>query len=209
MADVERLAGKPVRRGPEDLRDLPEFFGAEGHRPEDYGAYDISIIAEINHAPRLTQAQLLAQAQHYHASGADLIDVGCDPGDAWPGVGDAVRALRDEGFRVSIDTFNPVEAASAATAGAELVLSVHSGNVSAARDWGCEVVVVPDVPATLEGLDGVVERLTAWGVPFRIDPILEPIGLGFAASLARYLEVRRRYPQAEILMGVGNLTELT
>ena len=46
-------------------------------------------------------------------------------------------------------------------------------------------------------------------MPFRIDPILEPIGFGFAASLGRYLEVRRRYPEAEMIMGVGNLTELT
>ncbi len=28
-------------------------------------------------------------------------------------------------------------------------------------------------------------------------------------SLGRYLEVRRRYPDAEMLMGIGNLTELT
>ena len=44
---------------------------------------------------------------------------------------------------------------------------------------------------------------------FRIDPILEPIGFGFAASLGRYLEVRRRYPDAAMIMGTGNLTELT
>ena len=44
---------------------------------------------------------------------------------------------------------------------------------------------------------------------FRIDPILEPIGFGFAASLGRYLEVRRRYPEAAMIMGAGNLTELT
>ena len=43
----------------------------------------------------------------------------------------------------------------------------------------------------------------------RIDPIVEPIGCGFAASLGRYLEVRRLYPDAEMLMGIGNLTELT
>src|SRR5205814_9319444 len=91
----------------------------------------------------------------------------------------------------------------------ELVLGVYSGNQGAAADWGCEGVAVPDVPATLEGLDATVERLSAAGVPFRIDPILEPIGFGFAASLGRYLEVRRRYPEAEMLMGVGNLTELT
>jgi dihydropteroate synthase len=46
-------------------------------------------------------------------------------------------------------------------------------------------------------------------VPFRIDPILEPIGFGFAASLRRYLDVRRRYPEAAMMMGIGNLTELT
>jgi dihydropteroate synthase-like protein len=46
-------------------------------------------------------------------------------------------------------------------------------------------------------------------VPFRIDPVIEPIGFGFAASLGRYLEVRRRYPAAEMMMGIGNLTELT
>jgi dihydropteroate synthase len=39
--------------------------------------------------------------------------------------------------------------------------------------------------------------------------VIEPIGCGFAASLGRYLEVRRRYPDAEMLMGIGNLTELT
>ena len=36
-----------------------------------------------------------------------------------------------------------------------------------------------------------------------------PIGAGFAASLGRYLETRRRHPGAEMLMGIGNLTELT
>jgi dihydropteroate synthase-like protein len=42
-----------------------------------------------------------------------------------------------------------------------------------------------------------------------LDPILEPIGLGFAASLHRYIETRQRYPDAAMMMGVGNLTELT
>jgi dihydropteroate synthase-like protein len=65
------------------------------------------------------------------------------------------------------------------------------------------------VPATFEGLDRTIEALTRDGVPFRIDPVIEPIGFGFAASLGRFLEVRRRYPHAEMMMGIGNLTELT
>ena len=208
LAAIPVPHGTVVDRGPTDLRDLPQFFGT-ARRPDDYGAFDIAILAEINHAARLSLAELLTQARRYRDAGADLIDVGCDPGPTWAGVGDAVRALRAEAMRVSIDSFDPHEVEAAVEAGAELVLSVNSTNVAAAPSWGREVVVLPDVPATLEGLDHTVEKLTARSVPFRIDPILEPIGFGFAASLGRYLEVRRRYPGAEMLMGVGNLTELT
>src|SRR5436190_6499634 len=50
---VSRRAGCPAERGPPDLRDLPEFFGKRGGPPPGYGARDIAILAEINHAPRL------------------------------------------------------------------------------------------------------------------------------------------------------------
>jgi dihydropteroate synthase-like protein len=197
-----------IERGPRDLRRLPAYF-LQGPPPSDYGAYDIEIIAEINHCPRLTLVEIRRQAAELTAAGADVIDVGCEPGDAWMGVGDAVKALREDGRRVSIDSLNPREIGPAAAAGAELVLSVNRSNRDAAVDWGVEVVVTPDVPATLEGLDDTIELLAARGVRLRIDPILEPIGFGFAASLGRYLETRRRYPDAEMMMGVGNLTELT
>jgi dihydropteroate synthase-like protein len=213
LAPVAAVAGLPVERGPRDLRDLPEFFGRRAGPPPGYGAHDITIVAEINHAPRLPLAELLAQARALRAEGADVIDVGCDPGGTWTGLDDAVRALRAEGLRVSVDSFNPDEVEAAVAAGAELVLSVNGSNRAAARSLherhGCEFVVVPDVPADLGGLDETVAALAGWGVPFRIDPVIEPIGFGFAASLGRYLDVRRRYPAAEMLMGVGNLTELT
>jgi dihydropteroate synthase len=70
-------------------------------------------------------------------------------------------------------------------------------------------VAVPDVPETLEGFEATIESLARAGVPCRLDPVLEPIGFGFAASLGRYLDVRRRHPDAEMMMGIGNLTELT
>jgi dihydropteroate synthase-like protein len=209
LAVVAQRTGALVERGPKDLRDLPEYFGAHPSTPAGYGAYDIAILAEINHVPRLSLEQILAQARAYRASGADVIDLGCDPGDTWGGAAETVRALRSDGLRVSIDSFNPREVEAAVAAGAELVLSVNSSNRELAASWGCEVVAVPDVPATLEGLDRTVEVLQRRDVPFRIDPVIEPIGFGFAASLGRYLDVRRRYPKAEMLMGVGNLTELT
>jgi dihydropteroate synthase-like protein len=209
LTAIPTPAGVAVERGPQDLLDLPEFFGAHRELPAGYGAHDIAILAEINHVPRLPLAEIVTQARAYRASGADLIDLGCDPGVTWTGAADTVRALRGEGLRVSIDSFNPVEVEAATAAGAELVLSVNSSNRDRARSWGCEVVAIPDVPATLEGLDRTIEVLREQGVPFRIDPVLEPIGFGFAASLGRYLDVRRRYPGAAMMMGIGNLTELT
>lgn len=208
-AVVAVAGGATIELGPRDLRQLPEFFGRANQDRRNYGGYDIQIIAEINHAPRLTRAEILRQAKVLAADGADLIDIGCEPGEPWREIGDIIRALRDEGRRVSVDSLNPVEIAPAVCAGAELVLSVNATNREAAPDWGCEVVAIPDDFSTLEGLEQTVEYLAARGVRLRIDAILEPIGFGFAASLGRYLEVRRRYPDAEIMMGIGNLTELT
>ncbi len=208
LDEIAVVCGCQVERGPKDLRELPAYFG----RPRvsaDYGEYDIEILAEINHAPRLSLTEIIALAETYRAAGANVIDLGCDPGATWSGVSETVRALKDAGHRVSIDSLNPAEIAPAALAGAELVLSVNSSNRDAAADWGCEVVVVPDVPATLEGLDETIDFLAARQIPLRIDPILEPIGFGFAASLQRYEQVRANYPDAEMLMGIGNITELT
>jgi dihydropteroate synthase-like protein len=209
LAVVQAKVGVPVERGPKDLRDLPDYFGAETRSQTSYGSFDIDILAEINNAPRLPQDMLLTQACRLHEDGADVIDLGCDPGATWQDLAETVRSLRERGLRVSVDTFNPHEAEAAARAGAELVLSVNKSNREAAATWGCAVVAVPDSPSALEGLDDTIEVLEAARVPYVIDPVLEPISFGFARSLGRYLEVRRRYPQAEMLMGVGNLTELT
>lgn len=209
LASLRSAVAVGVERGPKDLRALPEFFGQDDASRQEYGAYDIKIIAEINHAPRLALDEIRSQAKQLAADGADMIDVGCEPGDAWSGVADCVKALRDDGHRVSIDSMNPAEVEAAVQAGAELVLSVNSTNRDAANDWGCEVVVIPDDPATMAGMEETIHTMERSSVPFRVDPILEPIGCGFAASLGRYIDARRRYPEADLMMGIGNLTELT
>jgi dihydropteroate synthase-like protein len=198
----------PVEFGPQDLRKLPAFFGHQPS-PPDLAEFDIQIIAEINHAPRKSLQEILAMARQMKQDGADLIDVGCEPNSCWGGAGQCVAALVAEGHRVSIDSLNPVEISSAVQAGAELVLSVNSSNREFAPDWGCEVVVIPDDVADLNSLEPTSDYLRDHRVPYRIDPILEPIGFGFANSLRRYLQARESWPDVEMMMGIGNLTELT
>ena len=198
----------PIEIGPKDLRQLPEFFGQNPNR-DGFGEWDIEIIAEINHAPRKSLPDILVLAAEMRRDGANLIDVGCEPNSCWQGVGDCVKALVDAGHRVSIDSLNPVEISAAVKAGAELVLSVNKTNREFAADWGSEVVVIPDEIQNIESMDTTVEMLVAQNVPVRLDPILEPIGFGFARSIHRYLDVRAKWPDAPMMMGIGNITELT
>ena len=54
-----------------------------------------------------------------------------------------------------------------------------------------------------------VEIMQRQGRPFLADSILDPIPFGLTASIVRYHRLRERFPEAPIMMGVGNLTELT
>ena len=207
---IAAAVGVAAERGPKDLREIPRYFGRAAG--QDYGAWDIEIVAEINNAPRLSREELRRTADYFRASGADIVDIGCTPGLAFPSLGELVRDLVADRIRVSVDTFDASEIRTAVAAGAELVLSVNGSNVEVARDLrgtGARVVAVPDLGGTLDTLEPTLDRLTQWNVPYLIDPILEPVGYGFFASLERYADVRRRYPRAEMLMGIGNLTEMT
>ena len=203
--------GIPARKGPKDLRQLPRYFG-QAEAAENYGAYSVEILAEINNAPKLSATELRAAAESFRASGADVIDIGCTPGIPFPELGNTVRALRAAGMRISIDSFEPSEILTAVEAGAELVLSVNKSNLDVARQLtGAEVrvVVIPDFGESLDTIGPTIEALERWNVGFLIDPVIEPIGFGFMASLERYAEIHRLYPEAAQLMGVGNITELT
>jgi len=209
--DLEALSrdlGVPVQRGPDELKDLPAFFGHEQVVP-DLSRYDIRIFAEITDAPRMTVAQILDQARWYRDHGADVIDVGCLPDTEFPHLEETFQALKAEGFVTSIDSLDPDDLLRGGRAGADFMLSLHHETAWIADEVDTVPVLIPQPPTDLDTLDRVVEALERRGRRYLLDPILEPIHFGFTASIVRYYEVRRRYPEAEMLMGVGNLTELT
>jgi hypothetical protein len=195
--DADALAdrlGVPVEKGPGDLRELPRQWGRAA-RAASYGGWDIEILAEINNAPRLTTDTILQQAAEFRDAGADVIDIGCTPGLAFPQLPGTVSRLVRDGYRVSIDTFDPDEIRLAVDAGARLVLSVNQTNLAVVPDLAgtdARVVAVPELGGTLDTIEPTIEALEKYRVPYLIDPILEPIGHGFMASLERYAEARRR-----------------
>lgn len=212
QGDLQPLANRwsvPFDRGPKDLHALPDYFGQQARPPVRLDEYSIEILAEINHASRLSADMLLRAADNLQRQGADVIDLGSVPGERWGGVGVATKALRSAGFRVSIDSFDRWEVESAVEQGAHLVLSAQRPYLDWQTQVPAEFVVIPDTPDDLPSLMESATAMTKAGRAVRCDPILEPIGFGFAASLARYFQVRAEHPEAELLMGVGNVTELS
>lgn len=208
---LEQEFGVRFEKGPADLRDLPAFFGApvEGYQPD--GPHDLTILAEINDVWRLDDAAVLAAAERYRAAGADIIDLGCSPEHPVRDLGRIVGLLRDRGFRVSVDTFDEGEALAGDAAGAELLLSLDGRNLHlAGRLRNAIPVVIPDAGEGLPSLLRNVEAARRAGSRQVIaDAVLDPIHFGFADSLTRFVEARRALPDVPMLMGVGNLTELT
>lgn len=205
---LSRHFGVPFGRGPDEIADLPQFLGRAGN-PPDLSRHDIRIFAEIVDAPTLAIDALIARAARLGAAGADVIDLGCLPETPFPLLAEAVRALKSEGFAVSVDSADPKELATGAAAGADYLLSLDETTLPIAFDHKVTPILIPSVPGDLDSLGRAIAEAERAGIPFIADPVLDPIHFGFAASIARFTEARRRWPGAELLMGTGNLTELT
>jgi len=208
LEELKHHYGVPFERGPDEIIDLPQYFG-KGGKPPDLSRHDMRIFAEIVEAPTLTVEELVAQAGDLKAKGADVIDIGCQPDTAFPHLEDAVRALAKAGFKTSVDSGDVTELRRGAQAGADFVLSLDETSLDVIEGTKCIPVLVPRPHGDLASLIRAIDRAKAMGLDHLADPILDPIHFGFMPSLARYAELRRVRPDVEILMGTGNLTELT
>lgn len=208
LAELGRHFGIPVERGPDELKDIPAHFGRAG-APPDLSRYELRIFAEIVDAPRLDVPAIVRRAARYTRDGADVIDLGCLPDTPFAHLEDAVRALKAEGFQVSVDSMASDELLRGARAGADYLLSLSEDSLWIADETAACPVLVPSRPGDLDSLRRAIDTLGGRGRAFLADPILDPIHFGFADSLLRYHRLRRDYPEVQIMMGTGNLTELT
>ena len=88
-------------------------------------------------------------------------------------------------------------------------MSLTENSLDIATDTGATPILVPASHGDMASLLRAAEAAERRGIAAILDPILDPIHFGFMASLMRYADLRRQLPQADILMGTGNLTELT
>jgi dihydropteroate synthase-like protein len=209
--DVNVLAKElevAVERGPEELKDLPMYFGKEAHH-YDLSRYSVKIFAEIVDAPNISVEEILSRANYYKQNGADVIDIGCLPSTDFPHMEAAIQALKEQGFAVSIDSLSSADLLRGGKAGADYLLSLHENTLWIADEVAATPILIPEKHEDLASLDRAVKIMQGKNRPFIVDPILDPIHFGFTESIVRYHEVRKKHPDIEMMLGVGNITELT
>ena len=210
-ADLARLStsfGVPVIRGPDELKDIPTFFG-RARKAADMTRYDIQIFAEIVDASALQVEAIVARALTYVQRGADVIDLGCLPDTPFPHLEQAVRTLKDKGYKGA--SIRPMKRSCcvAARPAPTILLSLNEDTLNIADQVASMPVLIPKDHGDMASLYRAMDALDARGRAYLVDPVLDPINFGFTRSLERYAELRRERPDAEMLMGTGNLTELT
>ena len=165
------------------------------------GGSRMKVLAEIMDAHK--RDDLLADVRRFFADGADIVDLGFGF-DATPAdVERCFSSLARVKGPLAVDTQDPALIA-AALFRADLVLSLHEGNIPAVgravADAGAAAVVVPREQTLEENLVAAREA----GIRCLIaDPLLQPAGSGFTDSLAGFTGASR-----PLFFGAGNVVEL-
>ncbi|MBE0468719.1 MAG: dihydropteroate synthase [Methyloprofundus sp.] len=209
--DLEALSQRlntPVERGPDELKDLPLYFGKQAHKI-DLSHYAVKIFAEIVDAPNVSVDEVVKRAYYYKENGANVIDIGCLPDTPFAHMEEIIQTLKQEGFLVSIDSLETADLLRGAKAGADYMLSLHESTLWVADEVDAIPIIIPEKHTDLSSLDKVIALLQSKNKAFIVDPILDPVHFGFTDSVVRYHAVRQKYPDIEMMLGVGNITELT
>jgi dihydropteroate synthase-like protein len=208
LSQLHRQYGIPVERGPEDLKDLPQYFGQGGKVP-DLSKHSVKIFAEIVDAPDLTVDEIVEKANKFKAQGADVIDLGCLPNKPFDHLKDTIQTLKSAGFKVSVDSLNTDDLLLAGKSGADYLLSLTEKTLWIADAVEATPVLISNRSGNMASLYRAIETCLKNNRPFLADAILDPIHFGLADSIVRYHKLRKKYPNIHIMMGVGNVTELT
>ncbi len=220
LRDLENALGIPVIRGPRDFRELPDFLGipcssnemSGAYRPPagEYGAHSVKLFARIPNATQYTVREIAEIVQKYDFDRADVVVLDVESAQPWERLPEVCRILKETGFKVGVNSPNQEDVNQAVAHGAEYVFGVRTSDEwNHLKGTDATLVLSPEVSQSLESLDAAIEELDALGVNYIVDPGLRPISFGFGDSLGRFLALRWRHPNVELLMNMGALVERT
>jgi len=187
----------------------------------------IRVISEIAEAHLLDESELIRIARKRIEEGADILSLGFQAGISNPEkVRDCVMLIKKElDPPLAIDSIIPSEIVAGVEAGADMIMSLESGNIKkvASRIRNVPAVAIPydsgrrvyarTAEDKLRLLKKNIQAAIKYGIDKIIaDPVLEPINLseptGTLESLTAYRMFKYEYSEIPLLMGLCNVTEL-
>ena len=212
-ADLDRLSqkfGVPFVRGPDELKDIPSFFG-RARKATDMTKYDIQIFAEIVDASALARRGDPQARRGLCAEGRQRDRSRLPARHAVPASGgERSGALKEKGYKVSVNSANADELLRGGKAGADYPAQPQRGRrfTSPTRSSRSRCSI-PKEHGDMASLYRAMDALDAKGRNISSIPCsIRSISASRIRSSAMR-ELRRERPKAEMLMGTGNLTELT
>ena len=204
---LEKKINKKIIRGPDELKDLPIIFGADPVK-YDLSKFETSIFGEITDALNMTVEEVIKKAEYFRLEGADVIDIGCLPNKEFPHLEEIVQELKNRNFYVSIDSHNTDELIRGSKAGADYLLSIKDESYHILDNLDSYPILIP-TDNNMKNFYSLIDRAINDKLTFIADPILDPISYGFTKSIERYISLREKYSDVHIMIGIGNITELT
>ena len=195
--------------GPEELKDLPEFFGGKASR-RDLTGHDCRIFAEIVEALGAGRRGDPGPRRGAARRGCGRDRPGLPARHALSSSRGGGAGAQGAGLAVSVDSGDPGELRRGARAGADFLLSLTEDDAGSRLRDRRRAGADPGPPRRA-GRPGPSLRAAAARPAGRSSPTRSSTRSISASptSIVRYHELRRRLPEVEMLMGVGNLTELT
>jgi len=204
---LEKKINKKIIRGPDELKDLPTIFGADPVK-YDLSKFETSIFGEITDALNMTVEEVIKKAEYFRLEGADVIDIGCLPNKEFPHLEEIVQELKNRNFYVSVDSHNTDELIRGSKAGADYLLSIKDESYHILDNLDSYPILIP-TNNNMKNFYSLIDKAMNDKLTFIADPILDPISYGFTKSIERYISLREKYPDIHIMIGIGNITELT
>jgi dihydropteroate synthase-like protein len=165
----------------------------------------MKVLAEIIDAPFVDSKRI---AEQHIRNGADIIDIGIPLGTTESEVRQTFAKVNEvtsqHNVATSVDSLDPALICTGIDAGAELVLSFTTENASEIGP----LIAEKDIATVVLPHNGDVCSSVALARSYKIrkivaDPVLYPIGVGAADSLAE-----RSLSRLPLFLGVGNIVEL-
>ena len=170
----------PVERGPEDLTDLPDYFGLKSAE-KDLTDYECDIFAEIVDAALLPLRKILKIAKEYVSQGANVIDIGCMPDTKFEHLEEVIKALKKINIKVSIDSADEEELLRGARAGADYILSINEKNMHIMNNIKSSVpILIPSAQGDVKSLEKIIKVFIKNKKDFLAYLILDPFHYGFS-----------------------------